>query len=67
MLDVWYPDDLKRILQSLASAGRGNGAGYLRAIEDVALAVGVDPFAKTMTIGDIARKHAPWHMLALGE
>ncbi len=70
MLDVYYPDDLKRILRSLASAGRDNGPAYLRAIDDVALAVGVDPFAPTpkpMTLGDIARRHAPWHMAALGE
>jgi len=42
-LDLWYPNDVARILAALASAGSGNGPDYLRALHDVALAFGVRP------------------------
>jgi hypothetical protein len=40
-LDVWYPDDVRRILIALASAGILQGPGYHKALGDVALAFGL--------------------------
>jgi hypothetical protein len=40
-LDVWYPDDVIRILAALASAGELQGPEYHKALDDVALAFGV--------------------------
>lgn len=41
-LDVFYPKDVRRILEALASSGDLRGPEYQRALADVALAFGVD-------------------------
>jgi hypothetical protein len=40
-LDVWYPQDIQRVLVALASAGELQGPEYHKALDDVALAFGV--------------------------
>jgi hypothetical protein len=40
-LDVFFPQDVKRILIGLASAGHDRGPEYLAALRDVALSFGV--------------------------
>ena len=42
MLEVFYQNDIRRVLLALASAGQLNGPGYRRALQDAALAFGVD-------------------------
>jgi len=41
-LDMWFRDDVGRILIALASAGANRGPEYLAALHDVALAFGLD-------------------------
>lgn len=41
-LQVYYPQDIKRVLAALASAGDLHGPEYRKALHDVALAFGVD-------------------------
>ena len=40
-LDMWFRDDVTRILTALASAGDQHGPEYQKALSDVALAFGV--------------------------
>jgi hypothetical protein len=42
-LDLWFREDVARILIALASAGEQRGDEYRRALVDVALAFGIDP------------------------
>jgi len=42
-LGVWFSEDIGQVLAGLASAGSGNGPAYVKALADVALALGV-PF-----------------------
>ena len=41
-LDVWYPQDVVNILRAVASAGELHGPEYHKALNDVALAFGVE-------------------------
>ena len=41
-LDLWFPDDMTRILTALASAGKHYGPEYARALRHVGLALGLD-------------------------
>lgn len=40
-LDVWFRNDVERILTALAAAGELHGPEYRRALEDTALAFGL--------------------------
>ena len=40
-LDLWFREDVQRILAALASAGEAHGAAYLKALTDVSIAFGV--------------------------
>jgi len=42
-LDVFFHNDIERILAALASSGGSRGPEYLAALEHVALAFGVQP------------------------
>ena len=42
-LDLWFREDVARILAALASAGDHYGPNYQKALADVALAFGVTP------------------------
>ena len=54
-LDVWFPDDVTRILTALSSAGCHYGPEYHAALRDVALAFGVDlpPFVEFGQVVDV--------------
>lgn len=41
MVDLWFPEDVKRILASLAASGAERGYEYLLALYHVALAFGL--------------------------
>jgi hypothetical protein len=41
-LDVWFREDMTRILLALGSAGAHHGPKYLKALHDVALAFGLE-------------------------
>ena len=43
MLQIFYPEDIQRVLLALASAGAARGPEYVKALGDVALAFGVQP------------------------
>jgi hypothetical protein len=53
-LDLWFQQDVIRILAALASAGRGRHLAYHEALRDVALAFGLNV---TMPMGE-AGDHA---------
>jgi hypothetical protein len=40
-LDLWFREDIQRILAALASAGEAHGPEYVKALADVGLAFGV--------------------------
>lgn len=48
-LEVYYKEDIRRVLLALASAGAGHGLAYIKALHDVALAFGIraPKFVKT--------------------
>ena len=41
-LDLWFRDDVRRILDALAAAGDERGPEYHKALADVAIAFGVE-------------------------
>ncbi len=42
-LEIYYPNDIRRVLLALASAGAMHGPAYIKALYDVALAFGMQP------------------------
>ena len=56
-LQVFYPEDVQRVLLALASAGAAHGPEYVKALGDVALAFGVRPPTPTKTWVDNLEAH----------
>lgn len=50
-LEVYYQNDIRRVLLALASAGRANGPDYRQALYDVALAFGVQLSEAAIPVG----------------
>lgn len=54
-LDLWFQQDVERILTALAAAGDQRGPEYHKALGDVALAFGLAPRAEFWIEGETRR------------
>jgi len=57
-MNVYFKEDIKRILEALTSAGAMNGEGYVQALQDMALAVGIELLRPVIETWQVIETHA---------